>query len=120
MEITSEEIIRLSSLMEKGLAKTAIIGEILPNGIDERVLKVTRPSFCQFTGVAGPACEYSISFFDLRNVWAQCDKNIKALGDQQKVFEQTIEAVKGILAANESAAPQEEASAALKKPKPKA
>jgi hypothetical protein len=101
MQITSEEIIRLKTLKEKGLAKIEVVGETLPNGIDERMLKVTRPSFCQFTGAEGPACEYSISFFDLRTIWATCEKQKMALLEQISVFDKTVEVIKELLDENE-------------------
>jgi hypothetical protein len=100
MQITSEEIIRLKTLKEKGLAKLEVVGEILPNGIDERTLKVSRPSFCQYTGAEGERCEYHISFFDLRNIWSTCDKQKASLLEQIGIFDKTVEVIREILDEN--------------------
>jgi hypothetical protein len=100
MQISTEEIIRLGGLRKKGLAKTEVIGEILPNGIDERTLKVSRPSFCQYTGAEGQKCEYNISFFDLRNIWSTCDKQKAVLLEQISVFDKTIEVIQELLGEN--------------------
>jgi hypothetical protein len=90
MQITSEELIKLRELQDKGLASMEVVGEIFPNGIDERVLKIKRTTYCQYTGKPGPDQEYSIPLFDLRSVWTACDKQISAL-------QKTVEVIQGMI-----------------------
>jgi hypothetical protein len=85
--------------VQEGKAKIEATGEVLGNGIDERVLKIKCPNFYNFTGKKKPDIENSISFFDLRNIWATCEKQIAAL-------QKTIEAVKVLIGENEASEKQ--------------
>jgi hypothetical protein len=90
MEISAQEIIVLSGLVAQKKATVEVIGELHPDGNDERALSVKRPSHCPYTGERGADCEYALTFASLCSIKATC-------ADQVEALTKTIEAIDSLM-----------------------